>query len=215
MKPKIILLDPEAAKQVNRLACFSARLTQRTIGPMDSEAVVKLYYKPISEELVHNLIISNHNQCFRMNMVPVVVIGASRRFIAQITRHQVGISFMATSLQYCAWADPNFYGDEIDEVYNTYQKQLAIYREMLQYGSDKAGYFIPEGVQGSIIISATPWEWRHIIETRTCNRNTPETIEIVEEIKRILEPFSEVFRTGPPCTKNGCKEAHPCQEGKK
>lgn len=215
MKPKIILLDPSAAGETDRLACFCARVTQRTIGPMDSEAIVKLFYKPVSKELVHNLIESDHNQCFRMNMIPIVVVGASRRFIAQITRHHVGTGFMATSLQYCAWADPNFYGDEDDDVREMYQTQLENYRKMLSYGSDVAGYFIPEGVQGSIVISATPWEWRHIIQLRTCNRNTPETKYIIEECKRILEPYSEVFRTGPACTRGACKEAHPCQEGKK
>lgn len=215
MQPKILLLNTQEAESVDRWATFTAKITQRPLGPMDANKVYELWCKPVNKELVHKLIESGHSQCFQMNMVPVVVVGASRRFIAQITRHRVGVSFMATSLQYCAWTDPTFYGDEDPKLYDMYMTQLGIYRDMLaKYGTDQAGYLIPEGVQGTIIISATPWEWRHIIQVRSCNRNTPETREIIEMIAKELSKYSEVFQTGPPCTFDKCREANPCRKTK-
>lgn len=211
MKPKVLLIDTQAAQNVDKLACFAARLTQRPISGMDHDELVKLFYKPIKDKTIENLIKSEHRNVFSLNMIPVVVIGASRRFLAQITRHQVGVSFMSTSLQYCAWENPTFYGDEDPDIKEAYDIQMKIYKMALEAtNSDMAGYFAPEGLQGAIIISATPWEWRHIIQLRTCKRNTPETIEIVNMIKDVLLPYSKVFDTGPGCTEDGCKEAIKC-----
>lgn len=211
MKPKVLLIDTQSAQCVDKLACFAARLTQRPLSGMDQEEVIKLFYKPIKDKTIENLIKAEHRNVFSLNMVPVVVVGASRRFLAQITRHQVGVSFMSTSLQYCIWDNPTFYGDEDPEVKEAYDIQMEIYKMALKAtNSDLAGYFAPEGLQGALIISATPWEWRHIIQLRTCKRNTPETVEIVNMIKDLLVPYSKVFDTGPGCEEGGCKEVMKC-----
>lgn len=210
------MIDTQAAQNVDRLACFAARLTQKPLSGDSQEELVKLFYKPIKDKTIETLIKSEHRNAFSLNMIPVVIIGASRRFLAQITRHQVGISFMSTSLQYCMWEGPTFYGDDDPVIKEAYNVQMEVYKEALKsMNSDMAGYFAPEGLQGTLIISATPWEWRHIIQLRTCKRNTPETIEIIEMVKEVLAPYSKVFDTGPGCTEGGCKEVINCsQKGK-
>lgn len=213
MKPKVLLIDTQAAQNVDRLACFAAKITQRPLSGESIEEVTKLFYKPPSQKTIRNLIKAEHRNVFSLNMIPVVIVGASRRFLAQITRHQVGVSFMSTSLQYSAWENPTFYGDEVPEVKERYEKMMHAYLATLEeFGSDLAGYFAPEGLQGTIIISATPWEWRHIIQVRTCERNTPETVEIVSMIRDILKEYSIVFDTGPGCEQeSGCKEVMKCR----
>lgn len=204
-------MDVNAACRVDQLATVSAKLTQKTLDTLDMETLIQMNCSPANKILVDRLIKAEHAQCFRLNMIPVGIIGCSRRFLAQITRHKVGVEFVSTSLQYGEWCQPQYYGciDKVDQ---------EILRSMYQYhsqamGRDMAGYYVPEGLLGSMIISATPWEWRHIIEQRTCNRNTPETKTIIEAIRVLLSQYSNVFDVGPKCMSTGCVEMMQCKSG--
>ena len=42
-------------------------------------------------------------------------------------------------------------------------------------GRDAAGYAMPQGLRNVLLISATPYQWKHMISQRICNRNTLET----------------------------------------
>ena len=42
-------------------------------------------------------------------------------------------------------------------------------------GHDAAGYATPQGLRNVLMISATPYQWKHIIGQRVCRRNTDET----------------------------------------
>ena len=58
-----------------------------------------------------------------------------------------------------------------------------------------------------MVISATPYQWKHIINQRICNRNTDETQYIMKLIWRELDQF-EIFKygMGPFCMQGKCKE---------
>lgn len=206
----VLLLNPEEAKKVDQLATFSARLCMTTLVNHDFESLEQMANKPAAENLVHKCIESDHAQLFRLNMIQVLVVGCSRRFLAQITRHKVGVEFVSTSLHFSEWTDPDFIN--VPEFAQGYLKEL--YKTQNEkYGRDIAGYVVPQGQLGTLLISATPWEWRHIFQKRTCNRSTKETQLILEGIRELLSPYSEVFNCGPRCTYDCCKEMNPCSEG--
>ena len=145
----------------------------------------------------------------------VAVVGASRRFLAQITRHQNEVKFMSASLQY------SDYSDEADfvvpyELLNSSLKDSYIlsceeamerYKQLASADNDSAGYVTPQGLRNILIISATPYQWKHMIGQRICRRNTAETRYVMLKIwKELYELSPELFSGGCFCMTGGCKE---------
>ena len=73
-----------------------------------------------------------------------------------------------------------------------------------------------------LIISATPYQWKHMIGQRTCRRNTDETRFVLLKIWADLYALDpELFSpelTGPFCQREGCREKDmscgcPCGKG--
>lgn len=83
---------------------FAARLTQRghQIATMDD--LMALYEKSFSENTVAAISGLPHPTVQKFAVITVAVVGASRRFLSQITRHQNEVKFMSASLQYSNYA---------------------------------------------------------------------------------------------------------------
>lgn len=77
-------------------------------------------------------------------------------------------------------------------------------------GHDAAGYATPQGLRNVLIISATPYQWKHIIGQRVCRRNTDETRIVLLKIWQELFSLSPVLfapdLTGPFCQRDKCLE---------
>ena len=60
----------------------------------------------------------------------------------------------------------------------------------------------------NLLISATPYQWKHMIRQRTCRRNTKETRYVMLKIwEQLLEQNRELFYDcGPFCMNGGCEE---------
>ena len=87
---------------------------------------------------------------------------------------------------------------------------------------DTAGYLAPQSLRNVLIISATPYQWKHMIGQRTCRRNTDETRFVLLKIWADLYALDpELFSpelTGPFCQREGCREKDmscgcPCEKG--
>jgi len=83
---------------------FAARLTQRghKIATMDD--LLALYEKSFSENTVEAIGNLPHPTVQKFAVITVAVVGASRQFLSQITRHQNEVKFMSASLQYSNYA---------------------------------------------------------------------------------------------------------------
>lgn len=57
-------------------------------------------------------------------------------------------------------------------------------------GHDAAGYATPQGLRNVLMISATPYQWKHIIGQRVCRRNTDETRIVLLKIWQELYSLS-------------------------
>ena len=75
---------------------------------------------------------------------------------------------------------------------------------------DSAGYATPQGLRNVLIISATPYQWKHMIGQRTCRRNTDETRIVMLYIWQRLYKLSPILfapdLTGPFCQRGSCME---------
>lgn len=219
-KIKVAVLNSTAISEAEKMMVCAARLTQSGHKVKDLEDFLALYEKDYTEKTVQTMVSLPHPTIQKFAVINVVVVGASRRFLAQITRHQNEVKFMSASLQY------SDYSGEADFVipYELLDSQMRVsylsqcqeamrkYKLLVEYGvdNDSTGYLAPQGLRNVLIISATPYQWKHMISQRICRRNTPETryvmLRIWEELYELAPSLFSRASTGPFCMQDRCRE---------
>ena len=224
-KIEIKILNPEVIENAETMMVAMARLTQKGHKIRDMHDFELLLQQPYSEGLVKSMSALPHPTIQKFGVINIAIVGASRRFLAQVTRHQNEIKFMSGSLQYSDYTDKakfvvpyeiTKYDDEqndtklTDAYIEKCAADLAEYEMMAKLvGKDAAGYKMPQGMRNVLLMSATPYQLKHMISQRACNRNTLETQYVMALIWEQLWPLSDLFHDcGPFCT------AGPCPEGK-
>ena len=99
-KIEVKILNPESIDQAEKMMVCAARLTQRGHQISCLSDFMDLYEKTYQRSTVENLVKLPHPTIQKFGIINVVVVGASRRFLAQITRHQNEVKYMSASLQY-------------------------------------------------------------------------------------------------------------------
>ena len=216
------ILNCYGIREAEQNMVFAARLTQHGHTIQNMADLMDLYRQSYSQKTVENIAGLPHPTVQKFMVITVAVVGASRRFLAQITRHQNEVKYMSASLQYsnysghAAFAIP--YGimkadKEIQDIYKkSCQSDLDHYAELCASGidHDSAGYATPQGLRNVLIISATPYQWKHMIGQRTCRRNTDETRIVMLQIWQKLYKLSPILfapdLTGPFCQRGSCIE---------
>ena len=204
------------------MTSLAARLTQKKCSSVDE---VMAMLKP-SAKLVDSVISMNHLSVTRHSSYTVLIFGASRRFLAQITRHHVGMDFTSGSLQYQDMSDaaqfvtPYELLDPKNAVARTIYQEVCEdsacnYRHLVQkYGIDRdtAGYLMPQGMRNILIMTGNVNAWYNVLNARLCHRNTNETRYVSALIlEQLLQaPGGEVFQHAGP----NCVQASGCLEGK-
>lgn len=217
---QVKVLNPDVIKDAEKMMVFTARLTQRGHKLKTMWDVIDLYEKEYSPKLLNGLTLLPHPTIQKFAAINVVVVGASRRFLAQITRHQNEVKFMSTSLQYSDYSDNSDFCIPYEVMENSASEEYlnCCYMTMHQYETaikngvdhDAAGYLAPQGLRNILVISATPYQWKHIIGQRTCRRNTKETRYVMLKIwEQLYELSPELFgqmTTGAACMRGRCNE---------
>lgn len=220
-KIKVAVLNPTAISEAEKMMVCAARLTQSGHKVKDLEDFLALYDKSYTEKTVQTMTGLPHPTIQKFAVINVVVVGASRRFLAQITRHQNEVKFMSASLQYSDYSNeadfvvPYSLLDSIMRVSYLSQCQAAMdrYKLLVEYGldNDSAGYLAPQGLRNVLIISATPYQWKHMISQRVCRRNTSETRYVMLRIwEQLYELAPDLFTCGPFCMFGTCQEGKMC-----
>lgn len=221
---QIKILNPEDVQKAEEMMVFCARLTQRGHKISDMTDLEKLHMKEYKEDLVRAMVGLPHPTIQKFGVINIAVVGASRRFLAQITRHQNEVKFMSASLQYSDYSDACEFcipyevtekGKDMEAAYLKHceasAKDYGAFAKVV--GNDAAGYLMPQGMRNILIISATPFQIKHMISQRICNRNTTETKYVMLKIWEALYELSpEMFDI--KVTGAGCQKATGCQEGK-
>lgn len=217
-----LLMNPAVQSEIETLPVFAARLTQHGHTIHHFNDLVDLYEKPYSKKLVKSLCTLPHPTLQKLSVINIAVIGASRRFLAQITRHQNEVKFVSASLQYSDYSDDGQFAvpygilkhgeREVVKYIETCRRSLKAYSDGIQRGIDKdsLGYLMPQALRNVLIISATPYQWKHMIRQRVCRRNTDEMrIVMLTVWKGLAKFFPEMFSpetTGPFCMRGACEE---------
>lgn len=218
-KIQVKVLNPSVAKDAEKMMVFCARLTQRGHGIHNMDDLMELFEKPYSEATVRGMCKLPHPTIQKFGAINVAVVGASRRFLAQITRHQNEVKFMSASLQYSDYSGEADFcvpvsimrAGETEAYLQSCWEGMRDYTDLIESGvdNDAAGYAAPQGLRNILIISATPYQWKHMISQRSCRRNTSETQLVMLMIWDELRKLSPMFENCGPFCMNG-----PCKEGK-
>ncbi|MFR9145386.1 MAG: FAD-dependent thymidylate synthase [Mediterraneibacter sp.] len=94
------ILNCSAIREAEKNMVFAARLTQRGHLIHNMEDLVRLYNSSFTNDTVRNMGSLPHPTIQKFSVITVAVVGASRRFLSQITRHQNEVKFTSASLQY-------------------------------------------------------------------------------------------------------------------
>ena len=135
---------------------FAARLTQRGHKISTMEDLLALYEQSFSDDTLSAISSLPHPTVQKFSVITVAIVGASRRFLAQITRHQNEVKFMSASLQYSNYAGQADFaipyevlaaGQPIRELYlKSCQSDMDCYEQLCHagLGHDAAGYATPQ-----------------------------------------------------------------------
>lgn len=229
-KIEVKILNEDAITDGERMMVAGARLTQRGHNIKSMDDFMALYRRHYSDDTVKNMCALPHPNIQRFSLINVAIVGASRRFLAQITRHQDDVHFISASLQYSDYSSRAAFcvpyeimrkdaDHEGHAVYrNNYHtgnylsvqaSSMRAYEKAIACGvdNDTAGYMMPHGLRNVIVIGATPFQWKHMISQRVCRRNTSETAYVMSLVWEALIKCSAMFdNAGPFCCEGECKE---------
>lgn len=216
------ILNCFAVKEAEKNMVFAARLTQRGHIIHSMNDLMDLYNQSFTDEILTNLGALPHPTIQKFTVITLAVVGASRRFLSQITRHQNEVKFMSASLQYSNYSEEADFAipyeiisspPEIQALYlESCREDMNCYEHLCKAGisHDTAGYATPQGLRNVLIISATPYQWKHMIGQRCCRRNTDEMRIVMLMIwQNLYELSPSLFipkQTGPFCQRAKCLE---------
>jgi thymidylate synthase (FAD) len=219
---QVKILNPEAVKQAEQMMVFCARLTQRGHQIKNMNDIDNLLEKEYKPSTVKNMCALPHPTIQKFGAIHIAVVGSSRRALAQLTRHQNDVKFMSASLQYSDYSDAadfcvpyEILEAGLEDIYlRNCQSAMIDYKAFsAATNNDPAGYVAPQGLRNILIISALPYQLKHMIGQRICNRNTTETkyvmLKIWEELYKLSPEMYNIRVTGA-----GCQRSTGCQEGK-
>lgn len=217
---EVKILNPSVLKSVRDTAVLGARITQRSKNVHNLDDFNKLWNKKYDESFVENIMNLPHPTLQKFAKINVAVIGASRRVLAQLTRHQDGVHFMSGSLQYGDFSDasdvviPEGLSEEDKQEYlKLHEHSAAVYKKFANtYGTDIAGYATLNGMRNVLLISPEPFELKHMIRQRICRRNTAETRLVMLKIWQALYELDPVLFSIE--TTGTCCQCGHCEEGK-
>lgn len=179
------ILNCSAVREAEKNMVFAARLTQRGHMIHSMDDLVKLYEKSFLDETVKTLGQLPHPAIQKYSgeaefAVPYEILTAS---------------------------------PEIQMLYeDSCRSDLDCYGRLCRagIGHDAAGYATPQGLRNILIISATPYQWKHMIGQRSCRRNTDETrivmLRVWKELYEYSNPLFAPALTGPYCQRDKCLE---------
>lgn len=187
--------------------------------------------KKFSQEIFDNLVSWKHDSLLEMCDVTVLVEGASRVFLSQVTRHRMA-SFVSSSQHYTLQTDFDYViPDSIKDSFVTfpgpYQKPYhddlnhynecmfdasQLYNDFVKKGIDKdhARYVLPNACRINLVIKANLREWLSVIfPQRLCKRASSETVHVMKLIREEMQKagLQNIVKWGvPSCVYGMCTQ---------
>ena len=167
------------------------------------------YGKDVTEKSIKKIIESGHlsvlEHCYASFLVTCSV-----RVLGQLTRHR-HLSFTCKSAR----------GSRFDTLVNLYtlnRVPLSSFNVGRSYSSalsdkdtkeEQAAYFLPQGVETSLVVTGNFRAWYEYMPKRLCKRAMPEHRKLAEAIQKCLadaapEVFDRNFMNCAHCTERSC-----------
>ena len=234
-KIEVKVWRPETYKSRD-LMVGAARLTQRAEKISNMQDLEDLLDMSVRSETVRNMTLLPHNNIRCFGTITLLIVGASRRFLAQVTRRRIGVTFCSGSLQYSDWGDDHDFvipyeilkkdyerygfADLEDGYYSrnfcrTCEDTMFDYKKMtddIGLDHDTAGYVAPQALRNVLIIDASPQAWIEMIRQRICKRNTDETRYVLLKCWEALYALDPIMFSPNTCLPKCATELH-CPEG--
>lgn len=226
-KIEVVVLHESHPKPANMMM-FGATLTQRGHLFKSADDLKNYYDACMDKDYKSAASVAKlpHGTIKRNATVTLAIVGASRRFLAQIRTHAVGLTFISASLQYSNYsddaafvvpyelikADPEVKAEYIKKC----QQDTEFYRYLMEQGidNDSAGYAMNQALRNVLVITGNYESWYNLIKVRSCKRNTKETQYVATLIWEALlgTAQGEIFfkDAGPGCVGAKCPEGRFC-----
>jgi len=201
---------------------FLAMLTQRGHEISSMKDLELLWVKAKTGFPAEKLMVLPHTTIQRMNYVIVAITGLSTKALTQLRTHAKRATCLSTSTQYSSFEGrkdnyvmpEGFTEEEQLKMQDAYDKVNDAYAYLISLGldKDKVGYLLPQGLRKAFIMFANIDDWRYILRTRLCHRNTLEVQKICKMIYQAISDISPQWLLGclPPCAYGKCPEGHFC-----
>ena len=220
-KIKVELVDYDAIDWYAQVACTVTRAANKYASP--AELCQAVNENRWDMKKINEMLKLPHSKIARFIDFTFIITGTSRRFLAQLMTHHIGISVMSGSLQYSDHSkqrlDDMFVvpykllnSDEIFDYLNKQESCFDEYNELIKAGidNDTAGYTIPQSLRNVLFVKVNLEELKFIANQRLCKRNTDETRYVIAKMIQAVVNKTEIDDDlfAPTCV------IRPCPEGK-
>ena len=187
----------------------------KEILEMALNMTMKQNFTPQNKDIsrvIKYIIDANHTSPLEHIYYTFLIKGATRSFLAQITRHRIA-SYTSGSQHYQKYSDYNFkISDTLKNnllIKDASNKLMDIYNELINQGISKeeARQILPNGMENNLLFTINARSLINFLNLRLCYRNTSEIQIVSEKILKLLIPtFPELWNNiGPDCyMKNKC-----------
>lgn len=147
-----------------------------------------------------NVVEMNHTGMLEHVNCTFLIQGASRSFLAQVTRHRL-FSFVSASQHYMDYSDfadfvvpveiENQGTEKIKQYLEANKKTLNGYKDLIAQGIDPsvARQLLPNSMRNNLIVTGNLRQWLNFLNLRLCNRNTSEIQYIAYLIRKDLKTY--------------------------
>lgn len=226
MKNIQVIVIQEPSNQPVAMTGLLAKLTQRGHSVKNAEDLMALYNgSHNSYKLADAVLKMGHGATIRHSPVTLAIIGGSRRLLAQLRTHKIGIEWVSASLQYSDYSgEADFVVPyEVEQAgptaVDTYLRKChedALFYEQFQkdfkVSNDSAGYTMNHALRNILIGTANTEAWLTLIQKRICKRNTEEASYVAALIWEALLSTTDgqafYKYAGADCLHGKCREGH-------
>jgi thymidylate synthase (FAD) len=204
--------------KINSYNNIQVELLRATSDPLEILALAvditqkkELIKRQISSKTIKAIIKMNHGSVFEHLVYTFIIKGASRSFLAQMTRHRIA-SYTSGSQHY---QDYSQYGASVDSLLVTNKdmkegitQAMEAYKRMLASGvpAQEARQVLPNAMQNNLLITINARSLMNMLNLRLCNRNTQEIQIVAYKIRAlVIKHCSDLWSNiGPDCFMTKC-----------
>lgn len=187
--------------------CYSKEVDYDSSIEIPMEEKIKLIQKVIKSG--HLSVLEHVNYTFAL-------LGVSRVFLAQITRHRIA-SYSVRSMRYVNLSDINIDEmpySEVPEIRESYRRSLEDYTNLIRKGimKEDARYVLPNGSPSPMMVTMNARELLHYFSLRCCKRTQLEHRRVANDMMMLVKHTCHLFdNAGPSCVQLGyCPEDNTC-----